>query len=51
MCKFLHVNEEMLCELGYDCSLACTDTNACPDHQEEIVTLPEECAGLFKEGE
>ena len=50
MCKFLHVNKGMFCEVGRDYSLACTDTNDCPEYQEEIIELPEEYFGLFQDG-
>jgi hypothetical protein len=33
-CRFFHP-EEMFCEVGHECSLACAEQNDCPDYETE----------------
>lgn len=56
-CRFFHL-EEMFCEIGHECSLACAGQNDCPDYETEdepvARPLPEELkeyADRFKDGE
>ena len=52
-CRFFHL-EEIFCEEGHDCSLACADKNDCPDYETEdepvACPLPGEWKNWFKEG-